>query len=86
MALEKAFGKLSQEEHKRTVIHGVDRPALKREWRPSIHTILQNCWKRNPRERTGAKDLYKELREEVNVYYEEGFESCEEGHEKKMCI
>lgn len=86
VALEKAFGKLSQEEHKKTVIHSNDRPPLKREWRPEIHHILQNCWTRNPRDRISAKDLYKLLREQVDRYYDDGFESCEEGHEKRMCI
>lgn len=86
VALEKAFGKLSQEEHKKTVIHGNDRPPLKREWRPAIHSILQNCWQRNPRERTSAKDLYNELREQVNMYYDDGFEECAEGMEKRLCI
>ena len=85
-ALEKAYGKLSQEEHKRTVIQGMDRPPLKREWRPEICSILENCWKRNPRERMNAKDLYKQLKEQVNIYYDDGFEECEEGYERKLCI
>lgn len=86
VALEKAFGKLSQEEHKKTVIHGNDRPPLRREWRQPICAILESCWKRNPRERINAKDLYVKLREQVNWYYEEGFEQCEEGQERKLCI
>eukprot|EP00934_Nitzschia_sp_Nitz4_P005145 Nitzschia sp. Nitz4//scaffold45_size130396//74453//75795//NITZ4_003456-RA/size130396-snap-gene-0.127-mRNA-1//1//CDS//3329552419//5135//frame0 len=86
VALEKAFGKLSQEEHKKTVIHGLERPPLKREWRPEIHSILQSCWTRNPRDRLNAKDLYNQLREQVNLYYENGFETCEEGNERRMCI
>lgn len=86
VALEKAFGKLSQDEHKRTVIHGTERPALKREWRPEIHDILKNCWNRNPRNRLTAKELYKQLREQVGIYYEDGFDTCEEGEEKRMCI
>jgi serine/threonine protein kinase len=86
VALEKAFGRLSQDEHKKTVIHGNDRPPLKREWKPEIHDILQNCWNRNPRERINAKDLYKQLREQVNVYYDDGFDACEEGQEKRLCI
>jgi serine/threonine protein kinase len=86
VALEKAFGKLSQEDHKEKVIQNNERPPLRREWKPDIQFILQNCWKRNPRERTNAKDLYKQLKEQVNVYYEDGFEMCEEGHEKRLCI
>ncbi len=86
VALEKAFGKLSQEEHREMVIQQNDRPPLKREWKPAIQFILQSCWKRDPRERTNAKDLYKQLKEQVDLYYEEGFETCEEGREKRMCI
>jgi len=86
VALEKAFGKLSQEEHRETVIKKDDRPPLKRDWRPAIQHILQNCWKRNPRERTNAQELYKQLKEQVDSYYEDGFESYEEGREKKLCI
>ena len=86
VALEKAFGKLSQEEHRENVIKKNDRPPLKREWRPAIQYILQNCWKRNPRERTSAKDLYALLKEQVDSYYETGFESYEEGRERKLCI
>jgi serine/threonine protein kinase len=87
VALEKAFGKLSQEEHRETVIKKNDRPPLKREWKPAIQSILQNCWKRNPRERTNAKDLYMLLKEQVDTYYENGgFESYEEGRERKLCI
>lgn len=85
-ALEKAFGKLSQDEHKETVIKGGERPPLKREWKTAIQYILQNCWKRNPRERTNAKDLYKQLRDQVNLYYEDGFDMVDEGHEKRLCI
>ena len=86
VALEKAFGKLSQEEHKEMVIQNNERPPLRREWKPAIQFILQNCWKRNPRERTNAKELYKQLKEHVNLYYEDGFETCDEGHEKRLCI
>ena len=86
VALEKAFGKLSQEEHRETVIKKNERPALKRDWRPAIHYILQNCWTRNPRERTSAKDLYMQLKEQVDSYYEDGFESYEEGRVRKLCI
>ena len=86
VALEKAFGKLSQDEHRENVIKKNDRPILKREWRPAIQYILQNCWKRNPRERTSAKELYMQLKEQVDSYYHNGFESYEEGRERKMCI
>jgi serine/threonine protein kinase len=86
VALEKAFGKLSQDEHKERVIQKDERPPLKREWKPAIQYILKNCWKRNPRDRTGAKELYTQLRDQVNDYYEEGFEVVEEGQEKKLCL
>ena len=86
VALEKAFGKMSQEEHREKVIKKNDRPPLKRDWRPAIQQILQNCWKRNPRERLGAKDLYTQLKEQVDTYYERGFELVEEGREKQLCI
>mmetsp|Transcript_12160 Transcript_12160/g.13766 ORF Transcript_12160/g.13766 Transcript_12160/m.13766 type:complete len:163 (+) Transcript_12160:989-1477(+) len=86
VALEKAFGKLSQDEHREMVIKKNDRPPLKRDWRLSIQCILQNCWARNPRERTSANELYKQLKEQVDSYYEDGFESYEEGREKKLCI
>jgi serine/threonine protein kinase len=86
VALEKAFGKLSQEEHREKVIKKNDRPPLKRDWKPAIQQILQNCWKRNPMERTNATELCKQLKEQVDSYYEDGFESHEEGREKKLCI
>lgn len=86
VALEKAFGKLSQEEHREKVIQNNERPPLKREWKPAIQYILQSCWKRNPKERVSAADLYKTLKEQVDLYYEDGFEPCEEGREKRLCI
>ena len=87
VALEKAFGKLSQEEHREMVIKKNDRPSLlKRDWKPAIQYILQNCWKRNPRERTSAEELYKQLKEQVDSFYEDGFESYEEGRERRLCI
>ena len=86
MALEKAFGKMSQEEHRENVIKNNERPPLKRDWRQAIQYILQNCWTRNPRERLSAEDLYSHLKEQVDSYYQQGFESVEEGREKKLCI
>jgi serine/threonine protein kinase len=86
VALEKAFGKLSQEEHRERVVQNNDRPPLKKEWKPTIQYILQACWKRNPKERVSAKELYKMLKEQVDLYYEDGFEPCEEGREKRLCI
>ncbi|CAJ1946234.1 unnamed protein product [Cylindrotheca closterium] len=86
-ALEKAFGRMSQEEHKERAIYNDDRPPIKKEWKPEISALLQKCWKRNPRERIDAADLYQKLRHEVNLYYEEGFEEVEElGQERKLCI
>ena len=86
-ALEKAFGRMSQEEHKERAIYNNDRPPIKKEWKPSISALLEKCWKRNPRERISAADLYQKLRHEVNVYYEEGFEEVDElGQERKLCI
>lgn len=86
VALEKAFGKLTQEEHREMVIKKNDRPPLKRDWKPAIQYILQNCWTRNPRQRLNAKDLYNALKEQIDSYYEDGFESYEEGQENKLCI
>mmetsp|Transcript_19615 Transcript_19615/g.40373 ORF Transcript_19615/g.40373 Transcript_19615/m.40373 type:complete len:387 (-) Transcript_19615:185-1345(-) len=86
VALEKAFGKMSQEEHRENVIKKNERPPLKRDWRQAIQYILQNCWTRNPRERLSAEDLYTQLKEQVDSYYQQGFESYEEGREKKLCI
>jgi len=86
-ALEKAFGRMSQEEHKERAIYNSDRPPIKKEWKPAISALLEKCWKRNPRERIGAADLYQKLRHEVNLYYEEGFKEVEElGQERKLCI
>mmetsp|Transcript_32368 Transcript_32368/g.78673 ORF Transcript_32368/g.78673 Transcript_32368/m.78673 type:complete len:385 (+) Transcript_32368:148-1302(+) len=86
-ALEKAFGRMSQEEHKERAIYNNDRPPIKKEWKPTISALLEKCWIRNPRERIGAADLYQNLRHEVNLYYEEGFEEVEElGQERKLCI
>lgn len=73
VALEKAFGKLSQEEHRERVIKNSDRPPLNRDWKPAVQYILQNCWVRNPRQRLSAKRLYDALREQVETYYEDGF-------------
>lgn len=86
-ALEKAFGKMSQDEHKARAIQGDDRPPIKREWKPAVTKLLEKCWRRNPRERINAPDLYKQLREQVDIYYQEGFETVEEaGQERKLCI
>jgi hypothetical protein len=85
-ALEKAFGKLSQEAHREQVIKNNERPPLRREWKPAIQYILQSCWKRNPRERINAKDLYRDLKEQVDLYYHDGFEVCEDGRERKLCV
>jgi serine/threonine protein kinase len=86
VALEKAFGKLSQEEHRKNVIEKNDRPPLKKEWKPAVQYILQSCWKRNPKDRVNSNELYKMLKEQVDLYYEDGFEPCEEGREKRLCI
>jgi serine/threonine protein kinase len=86
-ALEKAFGKMSQEEHKERAIHANDRPPIKREWKPAVAKLLEKCWKRKPGERINAPDLYKQLREQVDIYYEDGFETVDEaGLERKLCI
>jgi hypothetical protein len=78
---------MSQEEHKERAIHANDRPPTKREWKPAVAKLLEKCWKRNPGERINAPDLYKQLREQVDIYYEEGFETVDEaGLERKLCI
>ena len=86
-ALEKAFGKLSQDDHKDLVIRKHERPPIKKEWKPSIQYILQACWKRDPTQRTNAKDLYKQLQREVQIYYETGFvDDISDVHDKRLCI
>lgn len=83
-ALEKAFGRMSQEEHKEKVIRSNERPPILPQWKTKIANLLQMCWVRNPRERINAEDLYTNLREQVDLYYETGFESVEDPEQKKM--
>jgi serine/threonine protein kinase len=86
LALEKAFGKLSQDEHKDKVIKHNDRPPLKKEWKPAVQYIVQCCWKRDPTQRTSASQLYKQLKSEISLYYEDGFEDVTDVHDKRICI
>jgi hypothetical protein len=89
VALDKAFGKLSQEDHKELVIKQNERPPLKKEWTPAVTYLLTSCWKRDPAHRVSSKELHRLLKQECTLYYEDGFvtnATAEDVTEKRLCI
>ena len=89
VALDKAFGKLSQEDHKELVIKQNERPTLKKEWTPAVQQLLNSCWDRNPLNRISSKELYRLLKQEVTIYFEDGFitnATTDDIFEKRLCI
>ena len=89
VALDKAFGKLSQDEHKELVIKQNERPPLKKEWTSAVQYLLQSCWKRDPLHRVSSKELYRLLKQEVTIYFEDGFitnATTDDIIEKRLCI
>lgn len=89
VALDKAFGKLSQDDHKELVIKQNERPTLKKEWTPAVHQLLNSCWDRNPLKRISSKELHRLLKQEVTIYFEDGFitnATIDDIFEKRLCI
>ena len=89
VALDKAFGKLSQDDHKELVIKQNERPPLKKEWTSAVQYLLQSCWKRDPLHRVSSKELYRLLKQEVTIYFEDGFitnATTDDIIEKRLCI
>lgn len=70
LALDKAYGGLSADEHKENVIKKRQRPPLDKEWPLSVTYLLNSCWDRDPFKRPSARDVCKAIRQELNVCYE----------------
>ena len=73
MALEKAFGRMSVEEHRERVVKGRERPELDPTWSDPLQAILEGCWQRNPFKRPSARDIYKTLQQEIQRIVAEEF-------------
>ena len=75
LALEKAFGRMSVDEHRERVVKGYDRLELSSSsssssrcgmiMSPLLQSLLEGCWSRNPFARPTAKEAYKMLRQEI---------------------
>lgn len=63
MSLEKAYGRLSVEEHKERVIRGSERLPLK--WSKGLNQILTDCWTKDQRSRPEAAEVRGMLRLEI---------------------
>jgi Protein tyrosine and serine/threonine kinase len=63
LSLEKAYGRLSVDEHKERVIRGSERLPLK--WTKGLNQILADCWTRDQRARPEAADVKLMLRREI---------------------
>jgi serine/threonine protein kinase len=74
LTYEKAFGRLSSEEHREKVIKQGDRPPLDRRWSHALVQLLESCWDRDPFGRPKARDLYKGIREEIHDLYDTEFQ------------
>lgn len=75
LTLEKAFGRLSTEEHRAQVIHGDARlPVYEDEWGPAVTSILESCWSRQPLVRPPARDVYKLIQGDIQRIYKEDFQ------------
>lgn len=73
LSLDKAFGRLSVEEHKERVVKGMERPELDPTWSDSVRGLLEGCWKRSPFQRPTARDVFKALKMEIHGILAEHF-------------
>lgn len=63
LALDKAFGQMSVDEHKRRVLRGTKRLPIS--WSHKINQLLVSGWDRNPFNRPSAGHVKETLRQEV---------------------
>ena len=73
LTLDKAFGRMSVDEHRDRVVKGNDRPDLDPGWSRSLQDLLDCCWKRNPFQRPSAREVYKLLKQEIQSTMVETF-------------
>jgi serine/threonine protein kinase len=73
LTLDKAFARMSVDEHKERVVKSNERPELDPEWSDSLTVLLESCWKRSPFQRPTARDAYKTLRQEIQNVIVESF-------------
>lgn len=83
LTLDKAFARLTVDEHKDRVIEGDDRPELDPGWTSSLCDMLQGCWHRNPLKRPSSKDTYRALRNEIQDMVAEEFPKQADFEERK---
>jgi serine/threonine protein kinase len=65
LALEKAFGGATIEEHRDRVVQGEERPKLALDWADALQRIIQGCWARDPFERPSAGTVHQQLHKEI---------------------
>jgi serine/threonine protein kinase len=71
LTLEKAFGRLTVDEHKERAVLGSERPSLVTVdddddmMSNGLKDILQSCWVRDPMQRLDAATVHRLLKEEV---------------------
>jgi Protein tyrosine and serine/threonine kinase len=63
LSLDKAYGRLSVDEHKERVIRGNERLPLK--WSKGLNQILCDCWTRDQRSRPEAAEVKLMVRQEI---------------------
>lgn len=75
LTLEKAFGRMSPDEHRDRVIRGGERPPIREnEWGQTVVSILESCWSRQPLVRPSARDVYKLIQADIQRIYREDFQ------------
>jgi serine/threonine protein kinase len=75
LTLSKAFERLPPEEHRERVIKNGERPDLDESWSPGLCALLEGCWHTTATKRPAARDVYKVIRQEINVAYDKDFVS-----------
>ena len=65
LSLEKAYGRLSMDEHQDRVVKGNERPTIPVSWSNSLHDIVQHCWSVDPHQRPMANAVHKQINKEI---------------------
>lgn len=73
LTLDKAFARLSVDDHHEKVIQGTERPDLDPGWTSSLCDILEGCWHHKPHKRPSAKEAHRALRYEIQDMVSEEF-------------
>ena len=68
LSLDKAFGKMSTEQHRAYVVEGDRRPKLSLQWSALLQQLLAACWNPEPHLRPTMKQIYKSLSAEQEAY------------------